>query len=229
MRGFCRSLVMSGAVLAMAGCVSDGDISMPFKRNLTWFSYLNGNDFRAACESGQGVAHRFVYNGLYSEQVRIYNVDELKKTFSVRVLEKADLSQLVVKNLESLLDPWRGTYSEQLINSSDMMRLDQAMQDSRVYDGASIGLLLNSQSFYWLVASCYQQRVHLNAYLWPSQAFENISFDQVLKKYDYTGIAFNKPKKLPPSELYEGRSFGDRRDFNIEIGVNGLVGVDRDD
>jgi len=44
------AVVLAGGVLA--GCAYRGDIDNPAPIKATWFSYLNGEDLRAACVEG---------------------------------------------------------------------------------------------------------------------------------------------------------------------------------
>ena len=63
------------ALLGAAACTTyEGPPSNPVERSLTWFSYLAGDDIRAACRQGGSDHYRFVYNAIYEVQIRGYEL-----------------------------------------------------------------------------------------------------------------------------------------------------------
>ncbi len=83
-RGFARLtdpvfLRLSAAALLFAnifaGCTYHGtQQDNPVQRRFTWYSYLNGDDIREDCEADARPRYRFVYNGVYVQQVRSYDI-----------------------------------------------------------------------------------------------------------------------------------------------------------
>src|SRR6185312_8011996 len=67
-----------GLMLGGAGTASaqraDRNVDMPVVRSLNWFGYVGGDDIRAACRPGGRSRVRLVYNALWEEQVRTYEV-----------------------------------------------------------------------------------------------------------------------------------------------------------
>jgi len=61
-------------MLVVAACATTGPDDGVLGRKLAWFSYLNGEDIRAACAAGAPDRFRFVYNADYTEHVRAYDV-----------------------------------------------------------------------------------------------------------------------------------------------------------
>src|SRR5471030_2703718 len=55
---------------SLAGCSLDN----PLGRSLGWFSYLDAADIRDSCAGGTGERYRLVYNAVWGEQVRGYDV-----------------------------------------------------------------------------------------------------------------------------------------------------------
>ena len=49
-------------------------VEQPIVRSLNWFSYVAGDDIRAACRPGGRNRIRLVYNALWEEQVRTYEI-----------------------------------------------------------------------------------------------------------------------------------------------------------
>jgi hypothetical protein len=52
----------------------DRNVEQPVVRSFNWFSYVGGDDIRSACQPGGRNRVRLVYNGLWDEQVRVYDV-----------------------------------------------------------------------------------------------------------------------------------------------------------
>jgi hypothetical protein len=51
-------------VSAVGGCAYHGPHQDdPVQRRFNWYSYLNGDDIRTACEEDAAPRYRFVYNG----------------------------------------------------------------------------------------------------------------------------------------------------------------------
>jgi hypothetical protein len=52
----------------------DRNVDQPIVRSLNWFSYVASDDIRAACRPGGRDRLRLVYNALWEEQVRTYEL-----------------------------------------------------------------------------------------------------------------------------------------------------------
>src|SRR5438105_4793936 len=67
-----------GLTLAMASTASaqraDRNVDQPIVRSLNWFSYVAAEDIRAACRPGGRSRLRLIYNALWEEQVRAYEL-----------------------------------------------------------------------------------------------------------------------------------------------------------
>ena len=66
----------SRIVACRSGGPSDGAIA----RNLSWFDHVGTKNSREACDPGTANRLRFVYNGIYDEQIRSYEIRELPGT-----------------------------------------------------------------------------------------------------------------------------------------------------
>ena len=51
----------------------------PVIRKFTWFSYIGADDIREKCKYSSNPQYRFVYNGVYNEQVRTYDIYQVEK------------------------------------------------------------------------------------------------------------------------------------------------------
>ncbi len=53
---------LAAPLLVLSACTYRGESDNPVVRRFTWFSYLNGDDIRAACRADTRERYRFVYN-----------------------------------------------------------------------------------------------------------------------------------------------------------------------
>lgn len=223
----CRSRV------SRRGCASVGDIGNPVARKLTWFSYLNGDDLRTRCGPGAPARFRFVYNGIYIEQVRTYDIEtgpvgSDNHVLRYRVIGPTDIGTLFVTEPRDVFAPGRGKTGQVRLADSDMDALDAALAAGGFFDPAPKGLALASEDFYWLASACVGGRFVFNAYRWPAPRYETARFPDLLLAWDRSGVPLNPPRRTSVEELV----FGGPKDvsdealsFNLEVGENGPVGV----
>lgn len=232
--GACRELGLRAAstlVLAailVAGCSYQGTIDQPITLKATWFSYLNGDDIRAACQPGAAPRYRLVYNGNYDEQLRAYEVvgDGAGGAFyTVRIQSGAgiDLTRFSLGNPQAMAG-WRR--AEDRMSPAELAGLEAALEASGGFAPAPTGLRLASEQFYWIVSLCRGGQFYFNAWLYPGARFERLSFVEVLLGHDGSGIAVNPPREVAKIERIRRivRSEGGPRGFDLEIGGNGLAG-----
>ncbi|MDA0240525.1 MAG: hypothetical protein O3A84_10935, partial [Proteobacteria bacterium] len=77
MRQWCTLLILGGLLSACTyqGATVEGfGTDHPITRKFSWFSYVGGEDIRTACVTGAPDRYRFVYNAVYNEQVRSYDL-----------------------------------------------------------------------------------------------------------------------------------------------------------
>ena len=67
------------ASIALAGCQYAGPPGNPVSRNLSWFDYVGAENLKADCGPSASDRLRFVYNGIYDEQIRSYDVRSLPR------------------------------------------------------------------------------------------------------------------------------------------------------
>lgn len=180
----CGSLVASCAY-------QPGDEGNPFTRKFTWFSFIAGDDVRAACRPGAPDRFRLIYNGNWTEQVRIYEV----RDGSAPVLEQRIIGAGSVTGLSfsDPLAPWRGVTASAPIPPDEYAGFLRSLVQSRAYASPEDTLTLRSDGFYWTVASCHDGVFHLAAWLYPSDAFSHATFPAWLVAFDRTGVAINPP------------------------------------
>jgi hypothetical protein len=225
----CRNLLLT-ALLCLSGCIADGVSGDPISRRFTWFSMLGGEDIRNACGPGAPARYRLVYNGIYTEQVRVYELwarpdgsavldtTVLAGGVSVGSSTPADLGALV-----------GGRRARVELTPDQSRDLQVAMEASGVLSAPPVGLRLRSDAFYWTTSACVGGRFAFNAFDHPSPRFAALRFPTLLFQLERSGVALNPPRPLDlgPFELTgahetgPGRRTGPR--FLVEVGANGLV------
>ncbi|MFQ5958903.1 MAG: hypothetical protein ACE5LF_05985 [Alphaproteobacteria bacterium] len=229
-----RSIVsLAVAASLLAACTSSRPVDAPVARNLTWFSYVGGDDIRAACAPGAAERYRLVYNGVYTEQVRSYDVQALPShegaLMEVRVRGPARIAGV---RLSAPLVPWTPELSRRWLKQFELEALVGALETSGVFEPAPIALMLRSGAFYWVIAACRGGAFHLNAFLHPSPRFDRLRFLPILNRLDPSDIAFNPPRKLDrppplPGQCTSRRHVSDEclfPPFLLTLGDGRLVG-----
>lgn len=214
------------------GCAYQGSVANPLARKLSWYSYVNGDDLRATCEAGKANTLRLVYNAIHTEQIRTYEItilpDQDQSPLEARVLGPANLVKLGISDTGELIAPWMGDIATTHLRRVDVARLWRAMENSGAFDPAPEGLHLISEKFFWLTAICRDGRFFYNAYAWPSDRFDAITFDDLLFVWDMTEIAVNPPRQATMFDIYGDASPKKKTGayYQITIGENGLKGLD---
>lgn len=223
------SVILSA--VALAGCQYAGPSDDPVARNFSWFDYLGAENIKAACGPGASDRLRFVYNGIYDNQVRSYDVRMLPggrgASLSAWARGDGDLTKGV--EITNLLSPWRGTRVNSVIDPQTVANLKAALEADRFTDFKPVGLRLPSNEFYWVVTGCLDGRFHANAWLYPSDRYKSLKFPAVLLEQDKTGVDFNGAVPLGKRDDDPTRVEGNRNPsddvFWIQLGPNGIVGA----
>ncbi|MCW9033160.1 MAG: hypothetical protein OQJ97_02995 [Rhodospirillales bacterium] len=207
-------------LFVVTGCTYQGGEVNPIERKFSWFSFLNGDDMRATCQSGGPNHYRFVYNGVYTEQVRIYELrgNDLK----VEVIGEADLSELYVNEVLDLLKPWQGKKATIRLREADKELLEQAMTSDGIFTHDEREIELSSDQFYWLVVACKEGVLRFGTFRWPDANYKNLAFSPLLLGWDMTEIPLNPPRETLFDDEYKVNK-ADHGRFNIRVGPNGLM------
>jgi len=220
------------AGMLAGGCTYDGSPTTPVERNLTWFSYLNGDDIREACTPGAPDRYRFVYNAIYTEQVRAYDIEatgaEGDLRLESRVFAPADLKRIALSEPLDIFAPWQPRRETADLTDGDLASLRAALRADGAFTPLPETLQLSSDDFYWIVSACTTGTFHFNAYRWPSPRFEALTFPDILFGWDGTGVAVNPPREADPYEIHGASSGEEMRSahrFNLAAGADGLKGL----
>jgi hypothetical protein len=218
--------------LLPAACTYRGDIDDPTTIKATWFSYLNGDDIRARCVEGAPLQYRLIYNADYDMQLRSYEVTGDGTGGAQLVSRVLGKSGLVVSEM-SFEDPLgfaRWKRSDAPLGTSVVERLNAVLEASGAFAPAPRGLQLFSKETYWITNLCRDGRYYFNAWRFPSDRFDAISFDELLFALDETGVPVREPVAVPVGASAKANvprrqeSVDERGNyFNVKVGDNGLT------
>jgi hypothetical protein len=210
------------ATTASAQTRYEGMTDPPIVRSLYWFRYVAGRDIRDLCVPGSPLRVRLVYNALFNDHVRTYDI-ERRPDGSARMMARAyvdigNVGQIGVSRLGDLAAPWEPKRAERILAPAEFGRLMQALQDSSAFGPPPRGLELPSNDFWWTVASCRDGRWGFQAYHHPTDGFARVRFTDVLYALDGTGVRPSVPRRLEPAEFRGERT----RNWRLAVGADGL-------
>jgi hypothetical protein len=204
------SLAAASAAFAQR---ADRNVDPPIVRSFHWFNYVGGDDIRANCGRDGRNRLRLVYNAIYDEQVRTYEIflqPDGTAGLTVGVLaDQGTVSNLLVAEGGDVFDPWRMKRAERILNPAETRELLGLLQESAAFGPPRDGLRLPDVDFWWTVASCRNGVWGFQAYHYPTDGFVNVRFANRLFSWDAVPIPVNPPRKLVPAEL--------RHDWNAPI------------
>lgn len=224
-----RLALALASIMVLAACEYGGPAGNFITQRLTWLSYLDGEDIREACGPGAPDRYRLVYNADYENQARGYDAIPLPgggAVLRVQVDRGLVIDSVRLDEVLQLGVPVGGAVR---LSEAEFAELQARLLESGAFAPPPVGLRLNSRQFYWIVSGCRDGDSFLTGYRFPSERFEQITFDQFLFRRDRSGV----PIRRPTRSTYEREVFGcdsralqeGRACFNVEIGENGLVGV----
>ena len=216
-------------VIILSACSYKGGEDQPAIRKFTWFSYVKADDIRTECNNSTNPQYRFVYNGVYNEQVRTYDIYQVKKDryqIKINVTEEADISSIKLNfEVPDLFQPWRPKISVADVPAKQIDILERTLRDIGFFDSLPPRGNLTSTNFYWVVSACIDRKFTQNAYIWPEEKFINAVFPELLSIWDFTDIPINPPRETSNFGIYgttETKDF--RNHFNLKFGSDGFLG-----
>ncbi|ABC22912.1 hypothetical protein Rru_A2112 [Rhodospirillum rubrum ATCC 11170] len=210
----------------VTGCASSGDVTNPLVRKTSWYSFLNGDDLRASCMAGAPDRMRLVFNAVYSEQVRVYDVarpDSAKgATLSAQVFGEGDLLELRhVTGVDSLLDPWRGRKAVTELTADQWATLLATLRQDGLDQPPPQGMELDSTDFYWVATGCLGGKTVFNAWQRRSPRYEALKVDDLLFAWDATGVPVARWQAVQRGSFEAMRREQFR--FALRVGPTGLI------
>ena len=220
---------MAGTIFLLFGCVSEQSASNPLLQKFVWFEYLNGNDLRESCVEGSPPHYRLVYNGRYQEQVRRYEITSDGAGGATVVSGAQSAPNLANISFDDILAPKWWQRSESKMSPDAFTRFETALQQSGFFEPAPENLRLPSAGFYWIAVGCRGGRVAFNAWRYPSDRYDGLTFPALLFAQDRNPIPINPPRTIDAAELTFQRSnpqfiHTTGTVFWLRVGENGLAG-----
>lgn len=205
--------------LLLAGCTTfTGNVSNPFERSFTWFSYVAGDDIRAACTADAPDAYRFVYNAFYERQIRAYDLTQAGDGAELLSRARNRAGNVARFQLNNPLGPWELDRSTVALDAAQAAAITEAFAADAASAPSSAGRQVASNQFYWIVAACRAGTFGLTVFDDRRTDLGALAFPEALLAHDGTGVAFEPVKPV------EGFSDGA---FNIKINQNadGIVSL----
>jgi hypothetical protein len=187
---FCAAALMLSALAACS--YRGGDIGDPLVRKTQWFSFVGGDDIRTTCAAGTPDRFRLVYNAIYDEQIRIYELDSLRHLLVIRVVGQGAADRI---SLQDPAGPWRAQEEKVQLDQPTYDRLVASFSQGGMFSPPPVGLELPSRSYYWVAAICRNGAYGLTAWKYPSAAFDAMGFDKNLFALDPSAV---RPKQAGP-------------------------------
>jgi hypothetical protein len=176
--------------LALAGCAASGIAGDPITRMLQWPEVMAGNDIRRACGPGAPERWRFVYNGSYAEQVRVYEIEA--GAVVARVFDRPNLALVGALEAQQVM---RGIDSRVPITPEEMRRLVATWEGDLALAVRPVGHL-RSDRFFWTTAACRDGRFTVAAFAYPADGASPFAFPEELARFDRTGRKVNPPRPV---------------------------------
>ncbi len=203
-----RALAAIGLILAGSTAFAqrpDRNVEQPIVRSFHWFNYVAGDDIRAACGKDGRNHLRLVYNAIYDEQVRTYEIflqPDGTAGMTVGVLaDQGNLTNLLVGEPGDVTNPWRMRRGQRILNAAETRELLGLLEASAAFGPPPAGLRLPDVDFWWTVASCRNGVWGFQAYHYPTDGFANVKFAAKLFSWDNVPVPVNPPRKEVPAEL----------------------------
>lgn len=195
----------------------DRNVEKPVVRSFHWFDFVAANDIRAACVPGGRSRLRLIYNALWEEQVRAYEIflqPDGTAGMNIGVLEgqgnvTTGITNMLISTPSDIFAPWSMKGGQRLLNAAETRDLVGLLEESRAFGPPRDGMRLPDNDFWWTVASCRNGVWGFQAYHYPTDGFANVKFSAKLFSWDAVPIPVSPPRKLEPAEL--------RRDMNAPI------------
>lgn len=223
---FLAVVVMALAILP--GCEYTGPADNSIARSLTWFSRIGGEDIEKACSAGSAERYRFVYNGIYDKQVRIYDIHMLPggRGAAMDAYARSEIDLTEGRPILDLDSQWAGTTAQSVLSVQGLAELRAALKEDEFTGFRPIGLRMPSDEFYWIALGCVDGRFVVNAWIYPTERFKLLKFPAILLDHDRTGVAFyaSRPedRRDAPVANY-GRFPAHNGRFNVQLGPHGIV------
>jgi len=205
-------------VLAVGGCTTyTGSADNPVERSFTGFSYVAGDDIKAACAPGSRDHFRFVYNANYEQQMRAYDLKGVEGGADLVARARNESGNVARLSFSNPLGPWELDRAQTRLTNAQAANIIAALDRDAGSAPSAAGQQLASNTYYWVVAGCSAGNFRIWAFDQDKVDLSALAFSAALRGYDQTDVGFRAAKRV------EG--FADNV-FYIKINAtaDGLVG-----
>lgn len=206
----------AAGLAVLAACTYAGDTGNPVARALTWFSYVGGEDIRAACRVGGPDRFRFVYNGHYQLQIRAYDLEAVPGGAELTARARGRSGDVSRFSFDEPFGPWTLDRAAAKLTNPQAAAIVSALSQAAGKAQPAAGQSMQSYEFYWIVAACSSGRFGLHVFRWPQMDIDTLPFVPLLLAHDDTGVPFQKTRQV---EGMKQNAFG----IKVNAAGDGLV------
>lgn len=209
-------LALAAGLAVLPGCTYTGDTGNPVARAVTWFSYVGGDDIRAACKPGAPDRFRFVYNGHYELQIRAYDLVAVSGGGELTARARGRGGDVRRFSVNEPFGPWTLDRSAVRLTNAEAAAIVDALAAAAAKAPPAAGQSMQSYEFFWVIAACSSGRFGMHVFRWPELDIDALAFVPLLLAHDNTGVPFQKTRQI---EGMKDDSFG----IAINAAGTGLV------
>jgi len=204
--------------LGVTGCTTyTGSQDNPVERSLTWFSYVAGDDIKAACMPGSRDHFRFVYNANYEQQIRTYELTGVDGGADFVTRARNEAGNVARLSFSNPFGPWELDRSQTLLSNGQAAGIIAALDRDASAAPPAANQQLGSNTHYWVVAGCSAGKFRLWAFDQGRVDMSGLAFIPALRAHDQTEVVFRTAK---PVEGFADNVFY----IKINSEADGIVG-----
>jgi hypothetical protein len=192
-----REILPVFTVFGVAACTTYSGPSIdPIEQSLTWFSYVAGEDIRAACRIGGPDRFRFVYNAIFPVQVRGYELTPRPGGAELMVRARGRSGDLSRFSINNPFGPWQSIQGRAELDNERAAQIVDAYAAAIAASPPSAGQRFMSNEYYWIVASCSSGNFSLKGFLHPRVDTNELEFAKLLLAHDNSGVPFRQAARV---------------------------------
>jgi hypothetical protein len=218
------SIVSLVSSLLVCACSDASKVGTPIVGRLSWFAYLGGEDIRDACKPGTPARYRFVYNAVYDEQVRTYELTRTPTGAALQVrVPPAGIA--VVEFRAAAADVWNvRRETSATLDIPTYLAIARQLEADGFGAATTTGQNFPSWDYYWIVSACADGKFHINGWRNGSPGFAALRFPALLFAQDKTEIPVNPISRNPYGDHVTRMRQGTADlNFDVRLAPDGLM------
>jgi hypothetical protein len=191
----------------------------------TWINFISGEDIKAACRAGTPDVYRFVYNAEYTEHVRLYEMHDTGDGSAVLNIIVRGPTRI---GSDPALISGRVTGKRSVNGLAPFERnslIETLMASGFTSSPVPPGTILPSDGHFWVVSACRNGQFTMNAWTYPSDRWNAITFPNMLGQLDFTNVMFNPLEERSPSQRSAAREGSPAQAFDLRVGADGRLAL----